>query len=210
MRKSLVFTVCFLIFAGTSGATHLYMKKRNGTIVVYTKSAPFFRRAFRLSKPGNRKRIMELIKEKAMEMGVDPHIALSIAKIESDFNQNTVSSSGAVGVMQLMKKTADYYGVKDRNSVEENIKGGLRFIKHLVNKYHDVKLVAAAYNAGETAVDKYGGIPPFRQTVRYVKKFLMAYNGTPERNGRLKAEQKKHTRKIVFHNGTYTNIGGLW
>ncbi len=208
MRKGIIVLVMLLIVNGNSIATDLHIKEKNGTLVVYTSVTPFFKRAFRLAKPANRTLIMEMIRKEATKMGLDPKLALSIARIESDFNPDSVSSSGAVGVMQLMKKTALYYGVRDRNNIEENIKGGLKFLKHLTKKYHDVRLVAAAYNAGETIVDKYGGVPPIKQTQRYVRKFLAAYNGRMVSQKTVKRRIVK--RPIVLRNGTYTNIGSLW
>ncbi len=200
----------------SSGAlcSGLYVKK-NGESIVYTNiyRGSFFQRAFKIAKLRNysKDKVVNLIKKTAIKLGVDPKIVLSIAKIESDFKHNSVSTSGAKGVMQLMDKTAKFYGVRDINNLQENINGGVRFLKHLIKKYKNLKLVAAAYNAGETAVDKYKGIPPFYETQRYVKKFMAAYYGNT-----VKPKTAKHIRKIYHRpikkiGNMYSNVGGsIW
>lgn len=106
----------------------------------------------------------------ANQYGVDPGLALSIAKNESGFNPAAVSSAGAVGPMQLMEGTAKGLGV-DRHDVGQNIQGGVRYIRQLSDQFNgDPQLIAAAYNAGPGAVLKHGGVPPFPETRAYVAK----------------------------------------
>ncbi|HHT97516.1 MAG TPA: lytic transglycosylase domain-containing protein, partial [Clostridiales bacterium] len=94
-------------------------------------------------------------------------------KAESDFRLDVVSKSGAQGVMQLMPATAKYLGVNDPFDPEQNIMGGSKYIKELLDKYDgDTKLALAAYNAGSNNVAKYGGIPPFKETQNYVKNVM--------------------------------------
>lgn len=209
--KYIVFIIILFSCLHAALANDMYKHKQNNT-TVYTNinRTYFFARAFnkRNLRRYGKKKIINTIKKTAYKFNVNPDIAVSIAKIESDFNHNSVSSSGAVGVMQLMKQTASYYGVSNINNLNENIEGGIRFLKHLIEKYHDEKLVAAAYNAGETAVDRYGGIPPYKETQRYVKKFLNIYNKKMNIK-KLKQIVYKPIKKV--NNGTYSNIGGrLW
>ncbi len=104
---------------------------------------------------------------------VSKDLLKAIAKTESNFNPSTVSSSGAMGVMQLMPETAASLGVSDAFNVRENILGGAKLISQLLNKYNgDLALSLAAYNAGSGNVDKYGGIPPFTETQNYVNKVI--------------------------------------
>lgn len=111
--------------------------------------------------------------EAANTYGISAAILKSIARAESNFNPTAVSSSGAVGIMQLMPSTAAALGVSNAYDVRENILGGAKYIGQLLSKYQgNISLALAAYNAGSGNVDKYGGIPPFAETQNYVRKVL--------------------------------------
>ncbi len=200
-------------------ANSLHLKKTNkGLVYTNISRQSFFANAFKIGKLSNysKQKIIKLIKKIAYKFDLDPKIAIAIAKIESSLNHNSISKSGAVGVMQLKEKTAKYYGVNDINDLNQNIEGGIRFLKHLTTKYKDIKLVAAAYNAGETAVDKYKGIPPIAETQRYVKKFMNAYTGRQIYNleytaAKSKKQQSHITKKPLKKIGNiYSNVGGIW
>lgn len=115
--------------------------------------------------------VQAIIIETATRYGVPPAIALGVAKAESAFRQDAISSSGAIGVMQLMPPTAAGLQV-DPYDVYQNIDGGVRYLSQMWRKYGDWSLVLASYNAGPGAVDRYGGIPPYKQTQAYVPKVL--------------------------------------
>lgn len=113
--------------------------------------------------------------EAAQKYNVDVNLLKAIAKQESNFNPSAKSSAGAMGVMQLMPSTAKSLGITDAYNAHDNIMGGAQVIAQNLKKYNgDVSLALAAYNAGSGNVDKYGGIPPFKETQNYVKK-VMAY-----------------------------------
>jgi soluble lytic murein transglycosylase-like protein len=97
--------------------------------------------------------------------------------VESGFNSRAVSKRGAVGLMQLMPATASRFGVLNRYDARQNAHGGARYLKFLMNRFgHDIRLVLAAYNAGEEAVDRNGGqIPPYSETMAYVPRVLKIY-----------------------------------
>ncbi|MBQ8886923.1 MAG: lytic transglycosylase domain-containing protein [Candidatus Gastranaerophilales bacterium] len=119
--------------------------------------------------------IKELIVKHSMEMGVDPALALSIAKKESNFSQNRKSPYGAVGVFQLMPRTAKKLGYNPY-SLNENIKGGLTYYKQMYKMFGSTELALAAYNAGPGNVKKYNGIPPFKETKTFVSSIMKSYN----------------------------------
>ncbi|MCX7167801.1 MAG: transglycosylase SLT domain-containing protein [Rhodocyclales bacterium] len=122
--------------------------------------------------PAKRK-ISDLIRRHAARYDVDVRIALAVALTESNLNAQAVSPKNAQGVMQLIPGTQDRFGVKNPFDPEANIKGGLAYLKWLKARFGgDWALVAAAYNAGEGAVERHGGIPPFRETQHYVRRVL--------------------------------------
>lgn len=115
----------------------------------------------------------KLINNTCIKHGIDPLLVKAIIKAESDFDLRAVSPKGAKGLMQLMPGTADDMGVSNIYKPENNIEGGVKYLKRLIGIFKsDLKLVVAAYNAGESAVIKYKGVPPFKETRQYVKKVL--------------------------------------
>lgn len=125
--------------------------------------------------------IKDLIVKTALKMGVDPCVALSIAKQESGFSNQKRSPYGAVGVFQLMPSTARKIGVNPYN-VHDNIKGGILYYQMMYKKFGSVDLALAAYNAGPGNVSKYNGMPPFKETKRFVstiKTNIKTYENDP-------------------------------
>lgn len=125
----------------------------------------------------------ELLAKAALDQGLPPELVRSVAKIESGFRQDAVSVKGAIGLMQLMPRTAAELGVQPTRA-EENAQGGAKYLRDLLLRYHyDSALALAAYNAGPGAVDKYRGVPPYAETRQYVLKVLREY----ERQHKLEA-----------------------
>jgi soluble lytic murein transglycosylase-like protein len=109
--------------------------------------------------------------------GVDAELVKALIQVESNYNHRAVSRKGAMGLMQLMPGTASRYGVKQAFDPQENVEGGVRYLKDLLQLFGDQKLALAAYNAGEGAVQRYNGIPNYVETQNYVRKVLALYNG---------------------------------
>ena len=109
------------------------------------------------------------------EHGVDPALVKAVIKAESNYDNRAISRAGALGLMQLMPETARLRNVDNPFNPAQNIEGGVRHLKYLLSTFDDLKLVLAAYNAGENAVRKYGGIPPYPETRNYVTTVLEHY-----------------------------------
>ncbi|HOI74885.1 MAG TPA: lytic transglycosylase domain-containing protein [Syntrophales bacterium] len=119
-----------------------------------------------------------IITKSAQKHGMDPALIKAVIKAESNFNHQAVSPKGARGLMQLMPATASSLQVDDSFHPEKNIDGGVRYLRYLIRLFNgDLRLALAAYNAGEKAVMRYGGIPPYRETQDYVQRVLSYLNG---------------------------------
>jgi soluble lytic murein transglycosylase-like protein len=114
-----------------------------------------------------------LITKASEKYSVDPALIKAVIKAESNFNHRAISKKGARGLMQLMPATASSLNVQDSFHPESNIEGGVRYLRYLLNYFSgNLHLAIAAYNAGENAVIRYGGIPPYRETQIYVRRVL--------------------------------------
>lgn len=129
-----------------------------------------------LALPREKQRHAQLIRHWAPRFEVDYRLALAIARAESNFDPRAVSPKNAQGLMQLIPDTAARFGVRNAFDPEQNVRGGLAYLRWLLERFNgDVALAAAAYNAGEGAVDRYGGVPPYQETRQYVQRILHFY-----------------------------------
>jgi soluble lytic murein transglycosylase-like protein len=128
--------------------------------------------------PGVQARFTEEIKEIAGRYGVSASLVESVIRVESSFNPSAISRKGAQGLMQLMPQTASSLGVRNAFDPKQNIEGGVRHLRYLIDRYPgNLPLAVAAYNAGEGAVDRHRGIPPYAETQDYVRKVLNGGGG---------------------------------
>ncbi len=126
----------------------------------------------------------------------------SIIRAESAYDSRAVSHKGALGLMQLMPATAKAYGVRDAFDPAQNIEGGVRYLRDLIKLYDkNTKLVLAAYNAGQEAVKKYGGIPPYRETLNYIKRVQSSYSKNIITSGtEIYKYTDEHGRTVLTNN----------
>jgi soluble lytic murein transglycosylase-like protein len=118
----------------------------------------------------------EAVAQYAREYRLSPALVMAVIKAESGFNPIVISKAGAVGLMQLIPETAILHGVRNLYDTRDNIAGGAKHLRYLLDRYHgNVRLALAAYNAGERKVDRYRQIPPYKETRGYVKKVMGYY-----------------------------------
>jgi soluble lytic murein transglycosylase-like protein len=130
----------------------------------------------------SRRQIEQWVENLAPEYGLEPELVLAVIAVESAFNPRARSRKNAHGLMQLIPATARRFGVRDMHDPIENLKGGMAYLRWLMGKFKgNLDLVLAGYNAGEGAVRRFGGIPPYKETRRYVKRVRIGYLEARER-----------------------------
>ena len=149
--------------------------------------------------------IKRLVVETARRHKVDEVFATAIAWAESGFDQSRNSDEGARGPMQLMPATAERFGVRDVCDPAENIEGGMKYLRVLLDEFQNPLLAAAAYNAGEQRVYEYGGIPPFKETVGYVAKVVNYQLGLPM----PAVKRQSRGTEAVADAGDERDVGGI-
>lgn len=156
-----------------------------------------------------------LVHEKATKYKLDPLLVKAVIKTESNWNEWAVSKKGAIGLMQLMPATAREMNIRNPFNPEENIEGGVRYLRYLLERFNgDLTLALAAYNAGPKWVEKFGVIPPITETKQYVRKVLSLYNGNtahPLTALDSKKDKPEKIYKVVLEDGTvlFTNSSFL-
>lgn len=132
------------------------------------------------SREMGRVELHHLVTRVSLEHGLDPQLVHSVVTVESGYNARAVSPKGALGLMQLMPATARVLRVSNAFDPEENVRGGVQWLGRLLERFNgNVVLALAAYNAGEGAVLRYGGVPPYRETRQYVSRIMRLYTGEP-------------------------------
>lgn len=154
------------------------------------------------------------IKTLSQKYGVEESFIIAVARAESGFNPFAVSKKGAVGIMQLMADTAVRYGVVNRYDADQNLEAGVRHLKYLFKKYNgNIPLTLAAYNAGEEAVEKYKGVPPYRETRDFVRRVMnymgMSYSSSYDSKFSTKIYQyRTKDGRIMITDSYPTNVEG--
>jgi soluble lytic murein transglycosylase-like protein len=176
------FALVFAAATAASGSVHVAVGK-DGRKVIYnvpSGKSRFSDYQWLARQHDRRSRYDNIIEKYARIYRVDPVLVRAVIQVESDFNPACVSKKGARGLMQLMPGTAKRYRVNNVHDPVENIRGGVNYLRDLLELFrNDLPRVLAAYNAGENAVIRYGGIPPYAETTTYVKRALTVFYGRP-------------------------------
>ncbi|HUP46986.1 MAG TPA: lytic transglycosylase domain-containing protein [Thermoanaerobaculia bacterium] len=172
-----------LILLAASAGAEVRVVTKNGKKVIYnipSGKSSYSNLEWLARQHDRRSRFDALIEQYGREYRVDPVLIRAVIQVESSFNPNTVSHKGARGLMQLMPATAKRYGVTDAHDPAQNIRGGVHYLRDLMVLFReDLVRVLAAYNAGENAVLRFGGVPPYQETMTYVKRAMTVYYGRP-------------------------------
>jgi hypothetical protein len=215
----IVFGFVFFVFTAAYADIYRYIDE-NG-VVCYT-DAPFGKKGKRIykekvdSSPSEQQAVRTdpdyhgIVEEKATKYKIDPSLIKAVIKTESNWNNRAVSRKGAMGLMQLMPFTASEMAVHNPFNPEENIEGGTRYLRYLLERFNgDLTLALAAYNAGPEAVERFRSVPPITETRQYVSKVLSLYNGRRIHPVDKPKEEKKPEPiyKIILEDGTvlFTN-----
>lgn len=151
--------------------------------------------------PSDKQKIADLVRKLAPRYGVEPRLALALIRVESNFDARARSAKNAQGLMQLIPETAARFNVRNTFDPAQNIHGGLNYLRWLLAYYRGrVALAAAAYNAGEGAVDRYRGVPPYRETQEYVRRILTLF----------RAEEHPYDERVVDPSPAFFGrVGGV-
>ncbi len=171
-----------LILPAAAGEEIYYRRDANGALVLTNVPDRQDLRAYRGHGPlpvtSSGEEYRGLIERTALQHGIHPDLVFAVAAVESNFNVRAVSEKGAQGLMQLMPDTAARFGVVDPFNAAENILGGVRYMRYLLDLFKgDSRLAVAAYNAGENVVLASRGVPPYPETRRYVDRVLKMFGG---------------------------------
>jgi len=189
-------------YTDANGTVHFVDRHAGSRYKLYKKTKRFQKSRPIKSVP-KYTRYESIIKRASLKHGVEVKLIKSVIEVESGFNPTAVSKAGATGLMQLMPETAKMYGVKNRFSPTQNINGGTKYLKHLLKRYNgNLQLVLAAYNAGEDAVAKYSGIPPYEETENYVEIVTALYY---DRKPKL-IKKRKRTKQKIYR---YVGVNGV-
>lgn len=186
-----------------NGTLVLSDRKLDAPADVYeVEGAPAYRSTKPAASSSARERYEPLVQEYASRQSLRPELVRAVIQVESGFNPFATSPKGAMGLMQLMPQTARELGVTDPYDPEQNIRGGTRYLRELLDKYQgDEELALAAYNAGPGAVDKYGRqVPPYAETENYVKKVGTAASRSrdAQATGTSGAAVERPGRRVIY------------
>jgi soluble lytic murein transglycosylase len=208
----------FLLLFTSAAFSDIYKYIDENGVIYYTdapsgKKAEIVRKDKKISdnKIINNRNYSKYVKKAAKKYQIEPELINAVIKTESNGNYKAISRKGAMGLMQLMPTTANEMDVRNPFNPEENIEGGTRYLRYLLEKFNgNLTLALAAYNSGPKTVEKYGSVPPISETRNYVNKVFTLYQGKRDYAVSVPDKQEKPTPiyKIVLEDGTilFTNL----
>jgi len=217
LRESVV--IFFLLFIVTSASADIYKYTDENGVLCYT-DAPFGKKTEKILTPKNANaqslvvptNFSHYVQKAARKYEIEPELIHAVIRTESNGNHRAVSKKGAIGLMQLMPSTASDMNVGNPFNPEENIDGGTRYLRFLLEKFNgNLTLALAAYNSGPRTVERYGNIPPISETRQYVNKVFSYYNGkrhlAPSNSTGDYQQKPEPIYKVVLEDGTilFTN-----
>jgi len=177
--KLQILMIIFLVVVPSVSIADIYKHVDSRGVIYFTNTPTQNHFKLYQKENGSKTTVQDVIQRYASFYQLEKALVNAVIKVESNFNPNAVSRKGALGMMQLIPTTARMLKVKDPLDPEENIRGGSRYLRMMLDQFKgDLDLALAAYNAGPTAVRTYGGIPPYSETIRYVdkvKRYLDVY-----------------------------------
>ncbi len=185
---AVIIAALFLLFPAAEVIADIYLYKDENGVFHFTDqpSTPEYRlfiKQWRTPKPSESPSSSydPYIDEASRLYGIDTALLKAVVKVESNFNPRAVSHKGALGLMQIMPQNVAVLDIQDPFDPRQNILGGARYLKEMLNRYGDLNLALAAYNAGPAAVDRYKEVPPFTETRSYVQQVLHNYDTLKKR-----------------------------
>jgi hypothetical protein len=166
------------VFCDSSPAGTIYYYKDKSGVIHFTDTPDSDKfRPFLVFSRGDfsQAEIDRIVSRYSKHYDLDPDLVHAVIKTESDYNPKAISAAGAEGLMQIVPQTQKHLGLEDPFEADSNVEAGVRYLKALICRYKKIPLALAAYNAGPSRVDRYGDIPPYRETRNYVKKVLSIY-----------------------------------
>jgi soluble lytic murein transglycosylase len=199
------FVAIILLFGASAAIADIYKSVDENGVIHFT-NAPqgdSYRKVISASSGQSDGNFDPIIQQKSRKYNVEPSIIRALISAESNWDVHAISDKGAIGLMQLMPATAEDMEIKNPFDPEQNIEGGTRYLRMLLDRFNgSMELAVAAYNAGPAAVERSGGIPSFSETRKFVRNVISSY--------RKKSDIKTRIHKITYDDGTtlYTNIPG--
>lgn len=176
LTEVLIVAALALVISAPGTLTDYATDQPNVSVQVQTISDPTAESTTDPSRAASTTELERAVTRAARQHHLHPALLFAVMKAESSFNPIVVSKAGAVGLMQLVPETAMRHGVQNLYDTNENVAGGARHLRYLLDRFHgNMRLALAAYNAGERKVDRYRQIPPYKETRHYVQKVLSYY-----------------------------------